>query len=278
MLYSAFSFPNDNIAHKSGKILYWDPNLECYVNLLELQEKEIVKYRGFHFGLIPQLPRESLNPWIQVGIQNGEILKERLKWKKEQARQKVIEFLGKVAISNPKINYRKYVNQMSAGEAQRVCISLALLAMPKIVFADEMFSSLDSLTQAQLIDLVLSLKKDLNMNFVLATHNIGAAGQLCEKIGVIYGGECIEFNDSNNFFKEPLHPYSKLLLESTPWYAVKSGKRLAEIPGEIPDSSNWPSGCKFHPRCPKATSLCAMKKPPRIYFGETFVECFLYAD
>ena len=186
LLLSVFNFPNDNLVTRTGEIFYFDDEKGDYVELLNLEENKINHYRGFHFGLIPQLPRESLNPWIKVGFQSGEILQERGNWKENKIRERVIEILGKTALPDPKTKFKKFANQLSTGEAQKVCIALALIANPKILFADELLSSLDTISQSQIIDLLNTLKKDIGINFITATHNIGAAGLLSERIVVIY--------------------------------------------------------------------------------------------
>ncbi|UCE13824.1 MAG: ABC transporter ATP-binding protein [Candidatus Heimdallarchaeota archaeon] len=278
LLFSVMNFPLPHHSYKAGEINYYPTDDNVPVNLLPLSDKEMEKYRGIHFGLIPQLPKESLNPWITVGFQSGEILLERLSMRQEKIKEKVIEFLGKVAIPDPSISMEKYVNQLSGGEAQRVCIAMALLGDPRILLADEPLASLDTIIQATVIHLLLELKKEMKFSYVFATHNIGAAGQLGDVMAVMYGGEIIEIRPTKEFFEdEPLHPYSKGLLHATPWYALRKNQPLKEIPGELPKPYDWPTGCKFHPRCPSATAVCKRSKPPRIQLDNSFVECFLYA-
>ncbi|MHA1983174.1 MAG: ABC transporter ATP-binding protein [Candidatus Hodarchaeales archaeon] len=278
ILVSIFNFPQDNLSLKSGQILYNDIESENQVDLLTLSDQEMNRYRGLHFGLIPQLPKGALNPWISIGVQAGEVLKERTNMEEEKVRERVVEFLGKVALPDPKTYAKKYSQHLSIGEAQKICIALALTSNPKILVGDEIFSSLDPISQSQVIHLLLELKKDFNLNYLLATHNIGAAAQVSDNIGVIYGGECVEYRKNKIFFKEPLHPYSQMLLESEPWYAMSKGKDLREIPGELPEALYWPTGCKFHPRCPKAMPKCQTNKPPRVITEFGFVDCFLYEE
>jgi oligopeptide/dipeptide ABC transporter ATP-binding protein len=275
ILLSIFKFPQDNLLLRSGRILYNEPGTENQVDLMKLTDVDLNKYRGLHFGLIPQLPKQALNPWISIGVQSGEILKERLSWEEEKVRERVVEFMGKVALPDQKTFSEKYAQDISMGEAQKICISLALLSNPKLLFGDEIFSSLDVISQSQIIHLLRELKNDLKFNYLIATHNIGAAAQVSDNIGVIYGGECIEYRKVKGFFGEPLHPYSQMLLESNPWYAMSKGKDLKEIPGEMPEALKWPTGCKFHPRCPQAIEKCATSKPPRVETKDGFVECIL---
>ncbi|MHA1989868.1 MAG: ABC transporter ATP-binding protein [Candidatus Hodarchaeales archaeon] len=278
ILLSAFNFPQANLSLKSGQILYSDFESGNQVDLLTLNDQEMNRYRGLHFGLIPQLPKEALNPWISIGVQAGEVLKDRMNVEEEKVRERVIEFLGKVALPDPKTYAKRFSQHLSMGESQKICIALALSSNPRILFGDEIFSSLDPISQSQVIHLLLELKKDLNFNYLLATHNIGAAAQVSNNIGVIYGAECVEYRKNKNFFKEPLHPYSQMLLESEPWFAMSKGKDLIEIPGELPEALFWPTGCKFHPRCPKAMPKCQTTKPPRVITEFGFVDCFLYEE
>lgn len=274
LLYAIINYPLPQLAYKNGEINYSLNGTP--INLLILTDKEMEEYRGMHIGFIPQLPKESLNPWLKIGFQTGEVLLDRFSERQEIIKEKVLEYLGKVAFPDPKINYNKYVNQLSRGEAQRVCIAMALMTDPRLLLADEPLSALDTIIQANVIRLLRSLKDELKFTYIFATHNIGAAGQLGDTIAVMYGGEIIELRKTSEFFKEPLHPYSKGLLSATPWYALQHGTELAEIPGEMPKPFNWPRGCKFHPRCPHVMKVCKTKKPPRVNVNGSSVECFLF--
>ncbi|MFX1514345.1 MAG: ABC transporter ATP-binding protein, partial [Promethearchaeota archaeon] len=273
LLLSILNFPLPHISYRGGFINYYLPENDVPVNLLALTDREMEKYRGLHLAFIPQLPKEALNPWFQIGFQSGEILLERLSWRQEKIRERVIEFLGKVALPDPGTNIEKYVHQLSVGEAQRVCIAMALIGDPRILLADEPLSALDTTIQAQVIELLQTLKTELGSSYIFATHNIGAAGELGDIIAVMYGGEIVEISPvSKFFFGEPLHPYSKGLLAATPWYAMRKGTSIQEIPGELPKPHHWPSGCKFHPRCKSVMEKCIRMKPPRIKIEEAFVD------
>ncbi|MHA1976449.1 MAG: ABC transporter ATP-binding protein [Candidatus Hodarchaeales archaeon] len=259
-----------------GEINYYSPDSSSPINLLSLDNKGINEYRGIKIGYIPQLPKESLNPWLTIGFQSGEILLERLSLRQEAIKERVVEYLGKVALPEPKTNYKKYVDSLSVGQAQRVCISMALIADPEILLADEPLASLDAANQATIIDLIQTLKKDLGGSYMFATHNIGAATRLADAIVVMYGGEVVEYCSVSKFLDEPLHPYSQGLLNALPWYSVGKDGLLEEIPGKIPKPYDWPSGCKFHPRCKHVMDKCKSEKPQRTDTGGSFVECFLY--
>ncbi len=266
----------DYLSHKEGEILYYPPDGLNPINLLSLNNVEMNNLRGLVFGYIPQLPKESLNPWLTIGFQSGEILLERLSLRQETIKERVYEYLGKVALPAPKTNYKKYVDSLSHGQAQRVCISMALIADPEILLADEPLASLDAVNQAIIIDLIHSLKKDLGGSYIFATHNIGAATRLADTIAVMYGGEVVEICSVSKFLSNPLHPYSQCLLNALPWYAVAKDGLLEEIPGKTPKPNDWPSGCKFNPRCRYVMDKCKSQKPPRIFTEDTCVGCFLY--
>ncbi len=277
LLFAIMNFHLPHLYRKEGNINYIPRETKTPVNLLPLSDHQMEQYRGIHLGFVPQLPKESLNPWLKIGFQTGEVLFEKLSIRQEKVKERVLEFLGKVVLPDPKANYDKFVDKLSGGEAQRVCIAMALLSDPRILLADEPLSALDSIIQANVIHLLLTLKKELKYSYLFATHNIGAAGQLGDSIAVMYGGEVVEVSPKEKFFDEPLHPYSQGLLKSAPWYAIKHGLELAEIPGELPKPHEWPTGCKFHPRCPKALAMCQKNKPPRTQENGSSVECFLYS-
>ncbi|MHA1990249.1 MAG: ABC transporter ATP-binding protein [Candidatus Hodarchaeales archaeon] len=277
LLQTILNLNPSGVSYKQGKIFYYDQSTGTSKDLLELQDTSLNYYRGLHIAYIPQIPKEALNPWLEIGFQSGEILQERLSWKQEKIKSRVLEFLGKVALPDPKINIKKYVHQLSGGEAQRVCISLALICEPRLLLADEPTASLDTILQNQVIELFRTLKKDLDISYLFVTHNINIAAQLSDSIAVMYAGEIVEKQSVEKFISQPLHPYSQGLLQADPWYAIQKGSSLYVIPGEIPSASRWPSGCKFHPRCNEAMEKCFLQRPPRIEIGtNNFVECFLY--
>ncbi|MHA2299135.1 MAG: ABC transporter ATP-binding protein [Candidatus Hodarchaeales archaeon] len=272
LLLSLFRILPSNVILHDGEIHYYHPD-GTSVNFFSLDDKQLRQYFGKHVSLILQNPGSSFNPAFQIGFQIGEVL-EKLSWRQEQIKERVIEYLGKVALS-PLVR-KKWSKQLSGGEAQRACIASALIADPMILFGDEPLKSLDTIIKAQVIQLLINLKLKFNITYVFTTHDISVAGQLGDAIAVMYGGEMVEVQPTRKFLAEPLHPYGKGLLQATPWYSTHHELPLAEIKGEIPSAVNWPTGCKFHPRCPSCTRICTIKKPPRVKVGEGFVECFLY--
>ncbi len=276
LLMSLFKLYQEELGQSSGEILY---NYNgTIVDLLQLPEKEIRELRGLQFGLIPQLGKESINPTLKIGYQTGEILKERLSESQEIIKAKVIEYFGKVAFPGTDVNINKYVYKLSGGEAQKVCVAMALISNPRLVIGDEILSSLDTISQGQLIELLKDLKKHLPIQYLLATHNILSAFHLTETIAVMYAGQIVEVTSVKKFIDEPLHPYSQGMLKAHPWYALKHNSELEAIQGDPPLPYEWPTGCRFSPRCKKAFARCNQEAPPMITVGETKVACWLYDE
>ncbi|MFX0091198.1 MAG: ABC transporter ATP-binding protein [Candidatus Hodarchaeota archaeon] len=269
LLLSIFKLFRSSVSLCSGEINYHSSRDE-YVNLLSLDDYHLNQILGKHMNLILQNPNSALHPLFLVGRQVGEVL-EKLSWRQERIRERVIEYLGKVALDQ-NIG-KKHSHQLSGGQAQRVCIASALLADPQILLGDEPLKSLDTVTQGQILQLLAKLKEELNFTYMTVTHNLAVARQLADYIAVMYGGEIIEIQPTEKFFEDPFHPYSKALLQATPGFA-KPGLPLAEIKGELPSAANWPSGCKFHPRCPSCKRVCTSKRPPEMQIGESTVKCF----
>lgn len=277
LLLSMLNFPRPELKYYSGQILYDSP--EGPVDILSLPEDHMRRLRGLHFGLIPQLGKSSMNPWLQVGFQTGEILKERLSNSQMIIKSKIMEYLGKVAFPQPGIKSKKYIHQLSGGEAQKVILAMALIANPRILLADEIFSGVDVISQSQIIDLLKELNKELPFQIIFTTHNLAAAFNLTELIAVMYAGELVEITTAKKFMDEPLHPYSQGLLSALPWYAMRKGIELQGIDGELPNAYVWPTGCRFSPRCSKVMPRCKQEKPPVFLIDdERQVACWLYSD
>lgn len=276
LLLSIINIPRPELKYLAGEILY--NKGDKVVDILSLPYKKMLQLRGLHFGFIPQLAKESINPLLEVGFQTGEILSDRLSEKQEIIKSKVIEYLGKVAFPDPKIKVKKYVHQLSGGEAQKVVIAMALITNPRILLADEIFSSLDVITQSQVSELLKDLNKHLPFQFIFTTHNLASAMNLSNEIAVMHAGEIVEVTTVNKFLAEPLHPYSQGLLQSAPWYAMRKGLELKGIDGDPPLPYVWPRGCRFSPRCPKAIAKCTEERPILFNVDERKVACWLYSD
>ena len=275
LLLSLLNIPQPELRFMSGEILY--DTGEGIVDLLQLPQNKMRLLRGLHFGLVPQLAKTSINPYLKLGFQTGEILKERLSENQEFVKAKVIEYLGKVTFPDPKTKINKFVHQISGGEAQKIVIAMALISNPRLLLADEILSSLDVISQSQVMELLKDLNKSLQFQFVYTTHNLAAAINMTEIIAIMYAGEIVEMTTVKKFLDEPLHPYSKGLLSSAPWYALRKGIELEGIEGEPPLPYVWPEGCRFSPRCKKAFAKCGKEKPPMINVDDRQVACWLYS-
>lgn len=276
LLMSILGLNQAGLVHKEGEIQY-NYNGKM-VDLLQLPEDEMKELRGIEFGLIPQIGKSALDPFLTIGYQTGEILKERLSEKQEIIKAKIIEYLGKVAFPGTKENIKKYVHQLSGGEAQKVCVAMALISNPNIIIGDEILSSLDTTSQGVLIELLKDIKKSVPFQYLLATHNIQSAFYLTQTIAIMYAGQVIEVISVKKFLDEPYHPYSQGLLKAIPWYALKHHTELETIDGMSPEPYAWPPGCRFAPRCKKATARCNKEAPPMVEVDGSKVACWLYVE
>jgi oligopeptide/dipeptide ABC transporter ATP-binding protein len=218
-------------------------------NLLSLSERQMRRIRGNRIAMIFQEPMTSLNPVFTVGDQIAEAIKLHQKKGGPEAWAGAVEMLRKVGIADPAQRAREYPHQMSGGMRQRVMIAMAVSCEPALLIADEPTTALDTIVQAQILDLLDELQGQNGMSILLITHNLGIVAQRADDVAVMYASRIVEVSDSRRLFVEPLHPYTRGLLESLPRLGF-SGKRLRAILGVVPDPLHFPSGCKFHPRCP----------------------------
>lgn len=230
-------------------------------DLLKLSEAEMRRIRGNEISMIFQEPMTSLNPVFTVGQQIGEAVIRHQGLDKQAAREKSMEMLRLVGIPSPEKRVDDYPHQMSGGMRQRVMIAMALSCNPKLLIADEPTTALDVTIQAQILDLMRELRKNLGTAIMMITHDLGVIAELVENVVVMYTGKIAETADTYTLFKNPLHPYTVGLLSSIPRLDGE-GKRLKTIPGAVPIPGSFPEGCGFHPRCPFAEDLCTKKFPP----------------
>jgi oligopeptide/dipeptide ABC transporter ATP-binding protein len=205
-----------------------------------------------------QEPSASLNPVFRVGNQ----IKESLKLHRPRfaTDDEVIRLLKLVGIPAPESRIRDYPHQMSGGMQQRVMIAMALASEPKLLIADEPTTALDVTIQAQIIELLRELKQKLGMAVLLITHNLGIVGDIADRLAVMYAGQVVEMADARDLLQRPLHPYTQALMNSVP--KLGGGEtRLKAIPGNVPNLGAMSSGCRFHPRCPKAQADCRANEP-----------------
>lgn len=236
----------------SGKILFDGQDI------LSLSEKEMRKIRGDKIAMIFQDPMTALNPVKKIGDQIAEAIGLHNKVTKVQAQERAIEMLKMVGI--PAERFNEYPHQFSGGMKQRVVIAMALACNPILLLADEPTTALDVTIQAQVLDMMSDLKRQLNTSVVMITHDLGIIAETCDSVAVIYAGEIVEYGTAEDIFDRTAHPYTTGLFDSLPKLNVR-GKRLKPIKGLMPDPTNLPSGCKFHDRCPFATEECGKTAP-----------------
>ena len=241
-------------------------------DLLKLSDEEMRRVRGKEISIIFQEPTLALNPVLTVGFQLQEAI-ETQNIPKEEAIKLAIDLLERVGLPDPERMFKSYPHELSGGMAQRAIIAMALAMKPKLLIADEPTSSLDVTIQAQILELIKKPVEDIGVSVLYITHDLGVAAEICDKIAVMYTGNIVEFGDIFSIFEEPLHPYTKGLLNAIP----KLGRDLYTIRGEVPDLVNPPSGCRFHPRCLQALDICSREKPQDVEVRKGhLVACHLY--
>jgi len=218
-------------------------------NLINLNERQMRTIRGNRIAMIFQEPMTSLNPVYTVGDQIAEVITLHQKKDIEQAWDMAVEILRRVGISDPEQTASAYPHQLSGGMRQRVMIAMAVSCQPDLLIADEPTTALDVTIQAQILDLLDELQRQNQMSILLITHSLGVVAERADKVGVMYASRIVEVADAGPLFAEPLHPYTNGLLKSLPRLGFV-GRRLPTIPGTVPEPLNFPTGCKFHPRCP----------------------------
>ena len=214
---------------------------------------------GRDVSMIFQEPVSSLNPCFTVGYQVGEVLAAHLDLDRAARRARVIELLEQVGIPDPARRARAFPHQLSGGMCQRVMIAMALACQPKLLIADEPTTALDVTIQAQILDLLMRVKRERHMALVLITHDLGLVAEHADRVVVQYAGRQVESNDARALFAEPHHPYTAALLRALPERAT--GQRLEAIPGVVPGQFDRPCGCLFSPRCPHAQPVCRAVAP-----------------
>ncbi len=229
-------------------------------DLLKKNDNEMRRIRGKEIAMIFQEPMTSLNPVFTIGYQISESLKIHCKMNNREAKRKAIELLEKVGIPIPQQRVDEYPHQLSGGMRQRAMIAMALACNPSLLIADEPTTSLDVTIQAQILDLMKNLLQQFNSSLIMITHDLGVIAEIADRIAVMYAGKIMEYADTRSLFFSPLHPYTFGLLTSIPRLDLDLEK-LESIPGIVPDPLNFPSGCKFHPRCVFATEKCKKEEP-----------------
>jgi oligopeptide/dipeptide ABC transporter ATP-binding protein len=229
-------------------------------DLLKAPAQRLRDLRGDQLSMIFQEPMTSLNPAFQVGEQIAEVLLRHRGLSKKEAQDSSVEMLRRVRIPSPERRARDYPHQLSGGMRQRVMIAMALACNPKLLIADEPTTALDVTIQAQILELMRTLRAELGTATILITHDLGVIAELADEVIVMYAGQVIERCAAERLFAEPQHPYTVGLLGSIPRLHLEQ-ERLAAIEGFVPDASALPEGCRFHPRCPFAIEKCRSEIP-----------------
>ena len=252
----------------SGKIIYDGKNL------LDLSYEEMREYRGRHISMIFQEPMTSLNPVLRVGVQMNEVLVEHDGISEEEATKKSIKMLDAVGIPDPERRINDYPHQFSGGMRQRIMIAMALQCNPSLLIADEPTTALDVTIQAQILDLMMELKDSRNdAAILLITHDLAVIAETCDRVIVMYGGVIQEIATIDELFKNPLHPYTKALMNSIPKIDQKVD-RLNTLKGMVPSILDMPVGCKFCTRCDFVEQKCEDTEPELIEIKDGhFVRC-----
>ena len=245
--------------------------------LLALSDKQMQQIRGNKISMIFQEPMTSLNPVFTIGNQLAETFMLHQGMSRKQAEQQAVKLLERVKIPLPEQRVKEFPHQLSGGMRQRVMIAMALACQPELLIADEPTTALDVTIQAQILDLMRELQKEMGTAIAFITHDLGVVYEMCDRVLVLYCGEMMEEARAEDLFSNPKHPYTDGLMSTLPKFD-QPGK-LPTIPGTVPPSGKYPKGCVFAPRCPHATEQCIANKPPVVDLGgDHKVRCFRYAE
>jgi len=243
-------------------------------DLLHASEARLREIRGNEVAMIFQEPMTSLNPVFTVGDQVGEALALHLGLSEEECREETARLFALVGIPSPEARLDEYPHQLSGGMRQRVMIAMALACSPKLLVADEPTTALDVTVQAQILELLGRLQRDLGMSVILITHDLGVVAETADRALVMYAGEIVESSRTGDLFRRPAHPYTQGLLASRP----DADGRLRALPGTVPEAGRRPGGCAFEPRCASAFSRCRAARPTlkAVEGSASEAACFLH--
>jgi peptide/nickel transport system ATP-binding protein len=224
-------------------------------------QDEMLPIRGNKIAMIFQDPMSALNPVFTIGDQIAESLMLHQKLSKAEAWRRAVDMLRLVGIPAPEVRVKQYPHELSGGMCQRVVIAIALACNPELLIADEPTTALDVTVQAQILELLQRLKRELGMSILLITHDMGVAAGMADRIAIMYAGTIVEEGTVEEIFDHPSHPYTIGLLQSIPGLEGERGGELHTIKGTIPSMKQLPGGCRFHPRCPHAADICREEEP-----------------
>ncbi len=248
-------------------------------DLLQVSDEEIREIRGRDIAMIFQDPQSSLNPVLRTGFQIDEAMLAHKQATPRQARTRTIELLRRVRIPAAETRVRDFPHQLSGGMRQRAMIAMGLANSPAILIADEPTTALDVTVQAQILELLGDLNRELGTAIIMITHNMGVVAGLCSRVIVMYAGQIVEQGPVDQIFDQPQHPYTWSLLRSIPRVDAVRHERLRSIEGMAPDLLHPPAGCRFHPRCPFRIEKCLTDEPrlEEIHPGQ-FASCWVSMD
>jgi len=255
-----------NVASYSGKVL-----LNGVDTMLLKEEEYRTKMRWVKMSMVPQAAMNSLNPVLKVGDQVAEPAIIHNKMNKEVAMEQAKTMFQHVGV--PFDFLERYAFELSGGMRQRVAIAMSLVSLPELIVLDEPTSALDVLTQANIFNVLKRIKHELGMSFILITHDIATSSELADDVAVMYAGQIVETSDAHRFFANPLHPYSKKLMDSVP--RLRARKEPDFIVGQPPSLLNPPTSCRFYDRCPSRFAPC-VEDPPTVTIDGRTVKCWLY--
>jgi oligopeptide/dipeptide ABC transporter ATP-binding protein len=252
---------------EKGRILFGGEDLAA------APAKRMQKIRGDRIGMVFQEPMTSLNPTLRIGEQIAEPLMLHRGMRHAQAEEQAVQVLRHVGIGNAERRLQQYPHELSGGLRQRMMIAMAIICNPELLIADEPTTALDVTIQAQIMELLKALQKEMGLAILLITHDLGMVAEMCETVAVMYAGRIIETGPTAEIFARPRHPYTHGLLNSSPRRARK-GERLPSIPGLVPPPGRRGTGCSFAARCARVTPLCPNERPQMIAEGATAAACW----
>lgn len=248
---------------RTGKIVGGSIEFEGK-DVLALSKKELNDFRGKDIAVVFQDPMTSLDPVFKIGKQMTEMIMAHQNVTKDEAWKMAVEALNKVGIPEPEKRMNSYPYELSGGMCQRVIIAMAVCCKPKLIIADEPTTALDVTVQAQVLELLKDLQKNMDTAILLITHNLGVVWEMCDKVMVMYAGNTVEFTDTKTLYSNPCHPYTWGLLDSMPKLSDESKGELKAIPGTPPDLRLTGKCCNFYNRCPYVTEACTQSVPPLV--------------